>query len=508
MEKRMIIAVALSMGLLIVWPLLFGPNKTPKVNENVVSTTQAVEENNETASINQTIPTPNNLDDKTAIGEEKFYTLKNDFLLLKFSSIGASLKQITIFNNDIKTAKAVDFFSSKDENPFYIDFIKNVNFSNVLVLEDKIVFTYEKDLKTFSITYTFSKEHPYLINVTSTSSFENKTSLNIALHQNLNIKDNTYGLPLDAADRIREYIYISKEETLREKLKDFKGSIYKLSEKTEWFAVGDKYFSLAVLNDKNLDISISKIEEGYFNFNFLTPEGDLNFSFYAGPKDVDYLRPINKTLTQVMDYGWLSFISVPMLELMKFLYSLIPNYGVAIILLTLIVRLLLYPLQHKSMKSMKRLQVLQPQIKAIQEKYKSDKEKLNKEVMQFMKTHKVNPMGGCFPMLLQLPVFFALYKVLGNAVELYQAPFVFWIHDLALKDPVYVLPLLMGVMMFFQQKLTPNPSMDPMQAKIMLYMMPIMFTFFMINLPSGLTLYIMFSSALGIGQQYFINKSA
>jgi len=191
---------------------------------------------------------------------------------------------------------------------------------------------------------------------------------------------------------------------------------------------------------------------------------------------------------------------------MKFFYSIIANYGVAILILTLLVRLLMFPLQHKAMKSMKRMQELQPHLKSLQEKYKDDKEKLNREMLSFMKTHKMNPMSGCLPILIQLPVFIALYKVLANSVELYRSPFMFWITDLSMKDHYYILPLLMGGMMFVQQKMTPNPTMDPTQAKIMLYMMPVIFTVLMLNLPSGLTLYIMFSTLLGIVQQIATNK--
>ena len=155
---------------------------------------------------------------------------------------------------------------------------------------------------------------------------------------------------------------------------------------------------------------------------------------------------------------------------------------------------------------MKKMQELQPYIKQLQEKYKDDKQKLNVEMVQFMKTNKVNPMSGCLPMLIQLPVFIALYKVLASAVELYRSPFVFWIVDLSVKDPYYVFPVIMGAMMFIQQKITPNPTMDPTQAKMMLYMLPVLFTVLMISLPSGLTLYIMFSTFLGIAQQYLMNK--
>ena len=218
------------------------------------------------------------------------------------------------------------------------------------------------------------------------------------------------------------------------------------------------------------------------------------------------LTLVDKTLVKSIDYGFFSIVAVPILELMKLIYKFIPSYGWAIILLTLLVRGIMFPLQHKSMKSMKRMQDLQPHIKKIQEKYKDNKELQNKEVMQFMKTHKVNPMGGCLPMLMQLPVFIALYKVLGNSVELYQEPLGLWITDLSAKDPYYVIPVLMGVAMFFQQKLSPKTTMDPTQAKMMLFM-PIVFTLFMLNLPSGLTLYILFSTLFGIAQQLFINKT-
>jgi YidC/Oxa1 family membrane protein insertase len=176
------------------------------------------------------------------------------------------------------------------------------------------------------------------------------------------------------------------------------------------------------------------------------------------------------------------------------------NYGVAIILLTVLVRLLFYPLTLKSQKSMKAMQRLQPQIASLKEKYKDEPAKMQQEQMALFKTHKVNPMGGCLPMLVQLPVFIALYAVLGNSIELFQAPFFGWIQDLSTKDPYYIYPVLMGVSMFVQQKLTPAVGMDPAQQKVMMFM-PVLFSGMMINLPSGLTMYIFVSTLLGIFQQ-------
>jgi len=503
MEKRIILAIALSMGLLLVWQSMFAPPKKQETTKSIKS--EIVKEEIIETKLENNLILDSKIDDN--LTNETIYTLKNSSLVLEFSSLGASIKQITIINKDIKEAINVDFFSSKDKQAMVFELIKNINFKDISKDETSITFNYLKEDKSINISYSIDNKNPYLINVNVKSNFNTDLKYLVSLYQDQNLKEAAYGLSKDPLQRIREYVYFDNAKTERASLLEYKeGTSIILNNTVSWFGIADKYFTVSVLNKDNIfKTSIDKKDS--FIFTFSTNKNNFSFDIFAGPKDVRYLRPIDKTLSNIIDFGWLSFLSVPLLELLKFLYSIIPNYGIAIILLTLIVRLVLYPLQHKSMKSMKRMQVLQPQIKALQEKFKNDKERMNKEVMQFMRTHKLNPMGGCFPMLLQLPVFFALYKVLGNAVELYQAPFILWITDLAIKDPYYVLPALMGVMMFFQQKLTPNPSMDPMQAKIMLYMMPIVITVFMVNLPSGLTLYIMFSSMLGILQQYFINKS-
>ena len=192
------------------------------------------------------------------------------------------------------------------------------------------------------------------------------------------------------------------------------------------------------------------------------------------------------------------------MKVLYWFYSLIQNWGVAIILLTVLVRLIVLPFNITSYKSMKKMQVIQPKIKALRERYKDDPQNLNKEMMAVMRDNKVNPLGGCLPMLLQMPVFFALYQCLGQSIELYQAPFFGWIHDLSLKDPFYVLPILMGISMYVQQKITPT-TMDPAQAKIMQFL-PVVFSLMMVSLPSGLTLYIFVSTLFGIIQQQIFMK--
>ncbi len=226
----------------------------------------------------------------------------------------------------------------------------------------------------------------------------------------------------------------------------------------------------------------------------------IRYTGFAGPKSFDLLSKVDPRLGGVIDYGMFAVIARPLLVVMKFFNGLVHNYGLAIILLTLLVRALVMPFNIYSFKSMKVMQKLQPEMKALKEKYKDDPSVQNAKVMELMKANKANPVGGCLPMLLQLPVFFALYQTLGQSIELYREPFVFWIHDLSYRDPFFVLPVLMGITMFIQQKITPS-NMDPQQAKIMQFM-PIMFSIFMVSLPAGLTLYIFVSTLFGITQQY------
>jgi YidC/Oxa1 family membrane protein insertase len=238
------------------------------------------------------------------------------------------------------------------------------------------------------------------------------------------------------------------------------------------------------------------------NVNPKVDTGDqVLFGFFT--KDYDRLKALGHNLHRTVDFGMFSFLAIPILWLLKKFYFFGDNYGLAIILLTLLIRLITFPLQFSSLKGMKRMQKLQPEIQKIKDRYKDDPVSMQRETMDLFKRHKVNPLSGCFPLLLQMPVFFALYSVLYNSVELLHAPFYFWITDLSLKDPYYVLPVLMTASMFMQQKITPSTITDKMQARIMLFM-PIIFGFFMKDLPSGLNLYIFVSTMAGIVQQVVV----
>ena len=224
---------------------------------------------------------------------------------------------------------------------------------------------------------------------------------------------------------------------------------------------------------------------------------------YAGPKDFDALEEFGHQASNVIDLGWFSFIARGMSWLLRTIYGFIGNWGVAIILLTLLVRVLLLPFVIPQFRNMAKQRALKPEIDKINELYKDDREKKGAAMMELWRKHKVNPLGGCLPVLLQMPIFFALYQTLSTSIELYHAPFVFWWSDLSSPDPLYVLPIILGALMFIQQKLTPV-QMDATQAKVMLYAMPLMMTFFMLMLPTGLCLYMVTSSAIGITQQRYM----
>jgi YidC/Oxa1 family membrane protein insertase len=246
---------------------------------------------------------------------------------------------------------------------------------------------------------------------------------------------------------------------------------------------------------------------GYTGPAMMISPGDtatIRNQLYVGPKNQPVLADLATHLDLVVDYGWLWWIAQPLFWLLTMIQSVVINWGVAIIFLTLLVKLAFFQLSAAGYKSMARMRKVQPRIVAIREEYANDKAKQSQAMMELYKKEKINPLGGCFPILVQMPVFIALYWVLMESVELRQAPFALWIDDLSVMDPFFVLPILMGASMFYMQKLNPAPP-DPMQAKIMQWM-PIVFTFFFLWFPAGLVLYWLCNNLLSMGQQYLINR--
>jgi YidC/Oxa1 family membrane protein insertase len=311
-----------------------------------------------------------------------------------------------------------------------------------------------------------------------------------------------------------------KPGDLEEASKTLKGNI-------TWAAFEGTYFMTGVIPEKSEGISLKLSAEGEKVRTLLIGAEDIipakghlqyNYQVYFGPKKMADLIEAGHDLERVVNFGWFDKLAKPALFLLNFFYGYVGNYGISIILVTILIKLLFWPIAQKGLKSMKNMQKIQPKMAKLKEKYKNDKTRLNEEMMILYKTYKVNPVGGCLPMVLQIPVFFALYKVLLQAIELRHAPFMLWITDLSAPDRLMigldipylggipVLTLLMGASMFLQQKMTPTP-VDKTQAKIMMFL-PVIFTFMFLNFASGLVLYWFINNLLSIVQQHIINKQA
>lgn len=280
----------------------------------------------------------------------------------------------------------------------------------------------------------------------------------------------------------------------------------------EWTGFQNKYFAAVLIPEEGIKNAVTKKvgDQLYTGLQFESVQSAASAShkLYIGTKELQVLENVGHHLARLMDYGWFgnkfAFLVKPLLKVLQFFYSLTHNYGWSIIFLTIIIKIIFFPLTHKSFKSMKGMQKIQPYVKVIQERNKKDRQKMNEEMIELYKKHKVNPLGGCLPMLLQIPVFIALYHALFFSIELRGAPFMGWITDLSKQDPYYVTPIFMGATMFLQQRMTPSVG-DPMQQKILL-LMPIFFTFLFITFPSGLVIYWTVNNLLTIAQQYYIYK--
>lgn len=251
------------------------------------------------------------------------------------------------------------------------------------------------------------------------------------------------------------------------------------------------------------------LEVGLFAGEVLVPAGGEQrfvFNYFAGPKRFEFLDEYDTQLRQTVKFGAFSFLAYPIRAILLFFHNIIPNWGVAILLLTLLIKLLLLPITQKSFSSMEKMKAVQPKIEALKKKYENDQQKLAEEQMKLFREEGVNPLGGCLPLLLQMPVYFALYRVVGGSAELYNAPFFGWIQDLSSRDPLYILPVLVSVVMVAQTRLSPSAGSSNPQMKIVQWVMPIMFIPIMLFLPSGLVLYIFANMLLSIAQQLYIRR--
>ena len=334
---------------------------------------------------------------------------------------------------------------------------------------------------------------------------------------NLDLSENFAG---EDADRFH---FLGFNGSINNKLEDIKSGGLKepktYTGKVDWAGLDEGYFMTAIIPESAKSwITLSEPPKAPMVASVRTPvealgpgqAAQFSYNLYFGPKNLDDLKPLG--LDQSVNFGWFDFLGKPLLKFLNWLERYTGNYGWAIVILTILLRIVFWYPNHKSYKSMKDMQKLQPKVAKLREKYKDDKETMNKELMALYRTFKVNPMAGCLPMVMQLPVFIALYNVLGYAIELRHAPFIptlpftdiVWLADLSAKDPLLITPLIMGATMFLQQKMTPSAG-DPTQAKMMMFL-PLIFTFMFLNFASGLVIYWLVNNVLSIAQQHYTNK--
>lgn len=535
MEKRTILAIALSLAVLLGFQYFFptAPQKPiaekPQLNSNAT-------EKSVSANVNEVVPahtksepeTPEPVVPAAPSVHGKIIKVNNTVYQAEIDTLGGQLKSFSLkkYRTDIaQDSPDLNLVTEAAEGSYPLS--GAVSIKGVWYRDKNLLFKVEpadagaidvitgpKNLKlkanlpsgdTLIKKFIFQPED-YLLEVNYQCVDENGVALKID------------SIRLNWAQTVspktkKKYVYSGVLGYVGEKLykpskKEKKLSRQELTGPIPWLGFTTKYFIGAIIvpDDASVARTTGIIERPDAN-HFLTGLQINKASrarVYIGPKKGIILQKIGVHLEDAIEYGWFGVIARPLVKMLHFFNIYVHNYGIAIIILTILIKLVFYPLSQKSYKSMGKMKEVQPKLAKIKEKYKDDKARLNKEMMDLYKTNKVNPFGGCLPMVVQIPVFFALYRALMVAIELRHAPFFGWILDLSAKDPYYVTPLIMGATMFLQQKMTPSTG-DAMQAKMMLFM-PIIFTFMFLNFPAGLVLYWLVNNLLSIGQQYMVMR--
>jgi len=528
MDKKTIIALILIFVVFYLSSKFFWKQPVPP------QTQQTVTENTQQATKQPVVPSPYEEEhevDKTSLDLQSDIPLNNDIVLenddirVILTNRGGNIKQVVLKNIKNEAQDDVVGLFIKEKGMFNTVFYTSSDTINFR--KQNLEYTYDE----FTATFFIEKDGKRL--------FEKRYSIDNNYTVNVAIKTDDLGF-IDAYDiQLDSGIYYDqlgdkRFSTYIDVVSFVDNNINKISLKKAasgasqygnitWTTLKSKYFMIALIpertvklreiflaSDNNAILANAKIEVGRNSI-------DHSFQFYCGPVDYDRLHAFNIGLEDAMNFGWklLRPISKLILKLLKFIYSLIPNYGIAIIILSIIIKFVFYPLTHKSFTSAQKMQQVQPHLKALQAKYKGNPQKLQQETMKLYKEHGVSPLGGCLPLLIQFPFLFALYPVLQSTIELRHAGFIFWLKDLSIPDPIYILPILMGITMFFQQKLMsqkPSTNMDEKQLaqiktqKFMMYGMPIFFVFIFKSLPAGLVLYWFTYNILSVLEQLSIRK--
>ncbi len=560
MDSKALLAIVLSFLLFLVWHFYFGPTQTPAPRQEQAATTPTQPQTPPPAPA---APLPQAPPPKVDLSAQKTWSIMDSLYRMKIIAQGARESSFEL----------LQFRETLNPDSPPMQMIRDIGY--YLPLDVELLSHMNWDLSR----RPFSSDAPTELKVAPgepprSIPFQTEIPGKVRVTKIFTVRPDSYAMDLEiqiqnlSAERLSDqmginfyfkpYFELAHTAYNRSKLTfSANGSNHDLQPKDfakpeaipkppyDWVGYQDNFFIQALIpltqggyqvipsevTDETQKSEITRVV--YLTDKFdIEPNESKSFKLrlYNGPKEIATLKLAGHDLSAAVDYGWFTFLAKPLMVVLRWFYSYTHNYGVAIILLTIIIKIIFWPLTQKSYTSMQKMKKVQPKISQIREKYKDDREKLNQELMQVYKTHKVNPMGGCLPMALQIPVFFALYRMLNSAVELRHQPFMLWIQDLTAPDrlkmgfsinfsgvPILgsmignldglpVLTILMGITMFLQQKMTPT-SGDPRQEKIML-LMPIIFTFFFINFPAGLVLYWLVNNLLSIAQQYWINRHA
>jgi YidC/Oxa1 family membrane protein insertase len=517
-NQRLILAVGLSIVFFIGYTAIFPPvvpeeNSTDNKKQVELKQDTQVAGSSSASTLSVTEQTAGHAlssqDKMDASASSNIVTISNKDFILKIDTLGRisskELLQDKFRDKDDNHAQLIPLFGSK---PLFIRF-----------LDDKL------NEEASTVAYTATAKEITLDGAPQKVVLTQKLSSLTVTKELTFYVDGHYDAVVSLSDEKRYFIYLGQRPKINEKeqMMTAKGAMVFTDDEivtiiedgdaegrkaftgVEFISAFDQY-SASIMYGFSKDTSIvverNRDDNPIVYFDALQT---MTFSGYIGQKEYKVLKEINPVLTNAIDYGWFTFASKPLFALLSWLHGIFGNWGWAIIALTLMIRAVLYPLTYKGMVSMQKIKEISPKIKELQAKYKGDPQRMNAAVMDMYKKHNANPLGGCLPMILQIPVFFAIYRVLLNAVELQGAPWALWVTDLSRMDSYYVLPILMGASMYYQQRLTPNNFTDPMQEKVFKFL-PIIFTFFFLTFPSGLVLYWFVNNLFSILQQFIVNQ--
>ncbi len=485
-QKRAFLAVFLSGVVLVVWQMFFAPKQdlAPTQNEKIEITKTEPISKGEVSTI---VKTNNNVKPATGV---KTFELNN-------------INHKIILNNQLHV---VNYKSSNTEG-----LKEEFDFANIVgakesfkiqIIEQGVAKDLLFNIKESDSKMSISGVDP-VAGVTLQALINNNGRVSLSLNSERAVKFRvTFKSKEETLEnrQIRQFAYFGQEVEWTQVSSDDEGE-----DKLKWYGIDFNFHLFGfILKEKTLS-KYTILESGSMVVDTVSASTHFSGDLVFTKKNYDQLAKLGDKLELSVDFGIFGIVAVPILRGLQFIYKYVGNYGLAIIILTFGVRFLLFPLQLKSFRSMKKMQVVQPELKALKEKYKGDQQKIQQETMALFKRAGTNPMSGCLPLLAQMPIFIAFYQVLYNSVELVNAPFYFWIQDLSIKDPFFVLPVLMGISFFVQSKLNPSTTADPTQQKLMTFM-PVIFAFFMKDLPAGLTLYMVVSAVVGVVLQLLVYK--